>query len=64
MDESTRLESEQVAMPRGFESRRLLQEGLPCGVVHRLESGWAFAEALRVQLPHLPPGVVDYRKVS
>ena len=28
MDESTRLESEQVAMPRGFESHRLLQEWL------------------------------------
>ena len=28
MAESTRFESEQVEMPRGFESHRLLQEGL------------------------------------
>ena len=40
MDESTRLESEQVAVPRGFESHRLLQGMAAIGAAHRLESGW------------------------
>ncbi len=34
------------------------------GVAHRLENGWAFAEVLQVRILSLPPGVVDYRKVS